>query len=201
MTAPHVRSHRRLSTAGDASPNAVMRQLSDHLGTGIILNLGSGNTVSWEHDGTRTYVHCDLAEVGGGADRFVRGDAMYLPFATGGIDGVLAKDVLEHVDDVLSVLGELHRVARAEGRLVLTVPRAVPRAVWADVTHKRGFTSDALEKALTLTGWRVSRRCRIGSVPGIRRCGLERYLLNVLQVPGLGHRFGTNWLVIAERQP
>jgi len=188
----------RFSTARHASPGAVMRQLCDHLGTGVILNLGSGHAPSWERDDRRKYIHCDLVTLGTGDGPFVVADAVRLPFRRASFAGALAKDVLEHVDDVLSALTELRAVVRPGGRLVLTVPRAVPRAVWADVTHKRGFTGRALEEALALTGWRIQKRCRIGSIPGIQRLGLEHRLLDLLRIPGLGHRFGTNWLVVAQ---
>jgi SAM-dependent methyltransferase len=45
-----------------------------------------------------------------------------LPFARGAFDSVSALDVLEHVADEAGTLGELHRVLRPGGLLVLTVP-------------------------------------------------------------------------------
>jgi SAM-dependent methyltransferase len=45
-----------------------------------------------------------------------------LPVEDGAFDAVLATEVLEHVEDPLAVLGELHRVLAEGGRLLLTVP-------------------------------------------------------------------------------
>jgi ubiquinone/menaquinone biosynthesis C-methylase UbiE len=65
---------------------------------------------------------------------FVSADAQALPFASELFDGILAKDVLEHVRDVSVVLCKMRRVSRPGAKLVGTLPRAVPRAVWADPT-------------------------------------------------------------------
>jgi SAM-dependent methyltransferase len=45
-----------------------------------------------------------------------------LPFANGEFDSVSLLDVLEHVADQPALLGELRRVLRPEGRLIVTVP-------------------------------------------------------------------------------
>jgi SAM-dependent methyltransferase len=50
------------------------------------------------------------------------GDICALPFADGSFDLVLATDIIEHVDDDLLALRELHRVLRPGGYLLLTVP-------------------------------------------------------------------------------
>jgi arsenite methyltransferase len=47
------------------------------------------------------------------------GDAHELPFEAGTFDGVVAVQVLEHLDDVLGALAEIRRVLRDEGRLVV----------------------------------------------------------------------------------
>jgi SAM-dependent methyltransferase len=50
------------------------------------------------------------------------GDVCALPFLDASFDLVLATDIIEHVDDDLGALRELHRVLRPAGRLLLTVP-------------------------------------------------------------------------------
>ena len=52
----------------------------------------------------------------------VRADATALPFRTGAIGAVTILDVIEHVADPKGVLAEVHRVLRADGRLVVSVP-------------------------------------------------------------------------------
>ncbi len=49
----------------------------------------------------------------------VRGDVLALPFATASADVVVAGEILEHVRDVDAVVGEIGRVLRPGGTLVL----------------------------------------------------------------------------------
>jgi SAM-dependent methyltransferase len=82
-----------------------------------------------------------------------------MPFAEGAFDLALALDVLEHVDDDRLALGELRRVVRPGGSLIVTVP-AYPR-LWTrhdDLNeHRRRYTSRTLRAASTDAGWSVER--------------------------------------------
>ncbi len=51
----------------------------------------------------------------------VRGWADALPFATGSFDAVLCKGALDHFDAPLAAIGEMARVTRLEGRVVLAI--------------------------------------------------------------------------------
>ena len=128
-------------------------------------------------------------------------DAGSLPYRDAAFTGALVKDLLEHVQDPVAVLVEVYRVLQLGGRVIVTVPRAIPRAVWADPTHVRGFTSRAIVECLSDAGFACTlrpRRC--GAVPGAGRFPvlLNRILL-VCAVPGLGHWLGTNWYVEATK--
>jgi len=122
-----------------------------------------------------------------------------LPFRDDSFGGILAKDLVEHLVDPRGLLTEAHRVATPGARLVLVTPRAIPRAVWGDYTHVRGFTKDALRSLLADSGWNVARISRMGAVPLAGRLNLVAALPVLLAVPGLGHYFGTNWQVLARR--
>jgi len=56
----------------------------------------------------------------------VFGDARFLPFQDARLDGVILKDVLEHVPNPEVALGEIARVLRQGGRLVLWMPFIYP---------------------------------------------------------------------------
>ncbi len=56
----------------------------------------------------------------GKADAF--GDATALPFTNGCADAVLCTEVMEHVPEPDTMLSEIHRVLRAGGSLVVSVP-------------------------------------------------------------------------------
>lgn len=54
--------------------------------------------------------------------QLVRGDAERLPFPDGAFATVLSNSALEHMRDIDAVLGEIARVVRIGGRVVITVP-------------------------------------------------------------------------------
>ncbi len=173
-----------------------MRILSGYVGDGRVLNLGSGQTGSGWRPGTHP-VNVDLGMVERPSTPFIRADAQELPFRSDAFHGAVAKDVLEHVDDVHRAMSEIRRTLRPRARLVVTVPRAISRAVWADPTHRRGFTKGAIVSLLSDHGFCLQLLRRIGSVPGAGRLGIEAQLVAILRVPVVGHRFGTNWLAVA----
>jgi SAM-dependent methyltransferase len=62
-----------------------------------------------------------------------------LPFPDGTFDGVVAKDLLEHVDDPGAVVREINRILKPGGRVFASSPDA-QKWVWNDYTHVRPFT-------------------------------------------------------------
>jgi SAM-dependent methyltransferase len=162
---------------------------------GRLLNLGAGNRGALVD---RSFVvnvdHVEPADCG--SSIFVVADGAALPFRSGSFVGIIAKDVLEHLPNPVSVLAEIRRTALDDATLLVTVPRAIARAVWDDPTHVRGFTQNALQTALRLSGWRPDQPIRrIGSIPGAGRLGLAAHLETLLRIPIFGHWFGTNWMV------
>jgi 2-polyprenyl-3-methyl-5-hydroxy-6-metoxy-1,4-benzoquinol methylase len=72
-------------------------------------------------------------------------------------DGVLACDVIEHLEDDARVLTNLNRSLKKGGVLMLTVP-ACP-AIWSDIDeyagHKRRYSRDEVKRKLEAAGFRV----------------------------------------------
>ena len=166
---------------------------------GCVLNLGAGYPATPVRPGV---IPLDLdPRVLDGSYNGVAADVTCLPFASGVFDGALLKDVLEHVPDPVRALGEVHRVCRPGAVIIVTVPRAVPRAVWADPSHLRGFTAGSLRWTAELSGWEpVGRLDRMGSIPGAGRFPMVlRHAHQILRLPVLGHLLGTNWLMTARR--
>lgn len=62
-----------------------------------------------------------------------------LPFEDASFDGVIAKDLLEHVPDPVAVVREITRVLKPGGKAFASSPDA-QRWVWDDYTHLRAFT-------------------------------------------------------------
>lgn len=185
----------RVSTASGGEP-AYVDYLYDQLPRGLTLNIGAGVAPKSR---SRPVIGVDHAE-SGAFTPWVIADAQDLPFRSHSVDAVLLKDVLEHLQDPIRALAEIGRVLRDTGRAAIVTPRAVPRAVWDDPTHIRGFTSRALRTALQLAGLEALRSPRrVGRLPGAGRYRrLTPLMPMVMRVPLIGHWLGTNWLVLAE---
>jgi len=62
----------------------------------------------------------------------IQGDGLHLPFADATFDRVICSEVLEHLHDDRTAMGELARVLRPGGTMAITVPRFGPELVnWA----------------------------------------------------------------------
>jgi len=98
------------------------------------LNLGSGK------DKREGFVNLDVVKMDGVDVVWDLNEYPY-PFKDGEFDYIEARDILEHLDDLVSVMEELHRILKKGGELFIRVPDGrIPEAVWDDPTHKRGFT-------------------------------------------------------------
>lgn len=183
----------------DRTSPEIVDYFQDLLGEArLILDLGCGGA-DFVNDRS-VGVDLDFEALRGSRKRLVQADLDGpLPFRNASFNGVLAKDVIEHLQHPRGLLEEVRRVTAPGGRLVLVTPRDVPRAVWADYTHVRGFTRNALRSLLRDSGWRPVRMHRMGGVPLAGRLHLVSSIPTLLAVPGIGHFFGTNWQVIAVR--
>jgi len=108
-----------------------------------LLDVGCGS--AWLGDHFTNYTGIDVSEAAVEAAR-ARGrevllveDSSSLPFADESFEGVVLKDVLEHVPDPAALVREVRRVLRAGGRVFASSPDA-QRWVWDDYTHRRPFT-------------------------------------------------------------
>lgn len=122
-----------------------------------------------------------------------------LPFEPATFDGVFAKDILEHLADSARMVGEIARVMRPRGRLLVSVPMEYPWVVWQDYTHFRGFTRASLRLMLEDHGFEVVHIAPMGEVPGAGRLGLVDAVPAILSVPGLRRVFGRSWEALALR--
>jgi SAM-dependent methyltransferase len=88
-----------------------------------------------------------------------------LPFDDESFDGVVLKDLLEHVADPVSVVSEVHRVLRPGGRVFASSPDA-QRWVWDDYTHRRPFTRKSLGLLFRDGGFEVEQLGYESVMPG-----------------------------------
>jgi len=88
-----------------------------------------------------------------------QGEAEHLPYEDGSFDLVTGLDVVEHLDDDVKGLREMHRVLRTGGRAVLFVPAF--KFLWGvqdDVSHhRRRYTLEALKRVVCEAGFEIER--------------------------------------------
>ena len=88
-----------------------------------------------------------------------------LPFEDGSFDGVVLKDVLEHVGDPVALVSDVQRVLRPGGRVFASSPDA-QRWVWDDYTHRRPFTRKSFRLLFADGGFEVERVGYESVMPG-----------------------------------
>lgn len=147
---------------------AVASLLGSRLGRGgrtLDLGCGAGGMLGWLAAHGHEPVGVDSSETALGHARrrapgctVVSGTSTALPFPDGSFDGVLALDVLEHVDD-RATLAEARRVSRPGAWLVASVP-AWP-SLWGirdvDAGHLRRYTHRSLVDLVRRSGFTVER--------------------------------------------
>ncbi|MBU0649657.1 class I SAM-dependent methyltransferase [Patescibacteria group bacterium] len=67
------------------------------------------------------------------------------PFPDNHADEIHMYHVLEHLDNPIKVIEELHRILKPGGRLYLRVPHFSSLYAWGDITHKRAFTINCFD--------------------------------------------------------
>lgn len=88
-----------------------------------------------------------------------------LPFEDVSFDGVVLKDVLEHVADPVALVRDVHRLLRPGGRVFASSPDA-QRWVWDDYTHRRPFTRKSFRLLFADQGFEVERTGYESVMPG-----------------------------------
>jgi SAM-dependent methyltransferase len=89
-----------------------------------------------------------------------------LPLPDASFDGVVMKDLLEHVPDPVALVGEVRRVLRPGGRVFASSPDA-QRWVWDDYTHRRPFTRKSFRLLFADQGFDVEQVGYESVTPGV----------------------------------
>lgn len=125
-----------------------------------LLDVGCGT--AWLADEFSDYVGVDTAAdvvesaAAKGIDVRLASEDGSLPFADSSFDGVILKDVLEHLPDPVAMVREVRRVLRPGGRAFASSPDA-QRWVWNDYTHLRPYTRTAMRRLWADQGMAVEK--------------------------------------------
>jgi SAM-dependent methyltransferase len=134
-----------------------------------VLDIGCGT--AWLGDHFESYTGIDVSEEAVKAARARGREVMQadvdgrLRFEDASFDGVVLKDVLEHVADPVALVLEVHRVLRPGGRTFASSPDA-QRWVWDDYTHRRPFTRKSFRLLFEDQGFVVERLGYESVMPG-----------------------------------
>ncbi len=63
-----------------------------------------------------------------------------LPFRDNQFDMVICWHILEHLNDTVKIMNELHRILKPGGIIFIRVPHFLSMGIWQDITHKKGFS-------------------------------------------------------------
>ncbi len=77
------------------------------------------------------------------ADVICHLDRGRLPFEDNSFDEIRAVHLIEHVEDVIATMEELHRVARAGGTIFIVTPHYTDLASYTDPTHRRHLSTES----------------------------------------------------------
>jgi len=67
------------------------------------------------------------------------------PFKKDEFDEIYAYNVLEHVNNFIEIMEEIHRILKPNGRVIISGPYYMHKDTFTDPTHKRGFTTKSFQ--------------------------------------------------------
>lgn len=134
-------------------------------------------------------------------DVFVADVSNLTPDFLDGIDfsGVLARDILEHIDAPWNLLNLLYDRMRPGAVIICSVPKADPKVVWNDYTHVRGFTKHAISSLLENSGFEVIQVFPMSGYSLATKYKFASFLPVIAKIPLVG-RLMNSWHCIAVKR-
>jgi SAM-dependent methyltransferase len=102
------------------------------------LNLGCGK------DTKSGYINLDIKKIKG-ISLICDLNVFPYPFQDAVFDEIYCNNILEHLDDVVRVMEELHRICKPGVRIVIKAPHFTSQYAFADPTHKHYFTYESFD--------------------------------------------------------
>lgn len=143
---------------------SLLSGLTNHLDRPRIIDVGCGtgaNLTLLEQFGDVIGLDSELLALSFCQQRqhnlLVQASATALPFADASADVITALDVLEHLEDDVGALSELHRILRPGGYLLATVPAY--QWLWSEhdeaLHHKRRYVARELRRKVEGAGLQI----------------------------------------------
>lgn len=88
------------------------------------------------------------------------------PFADNEFDVIRCMNIIEHLDDVIAAMQELHRIGRPGCTVTIRVPHFRSACLYEDITHRHGFawrSFDVFAAEGTVYGEYTQRKFKIKS--------------------------------------
>lgn len=101
------------------------------------LNLGCGRNYK------KGYINCDIAK-NLNVDKIVDLEKK-LPFKDNSVDEIIVYHVLEHINNLIQLIEEFHRICKPNARVFIKVPFFTFPAAYGNPTHVRFFTTGSFD--------------------------------------------------------
>jgi SAM-dependent methyltransferase len=89
----------------------------------------------------------------------INGDLLELPFKTNSVELIIATDILEHLQDDILGIKEIHRALKQAGKVILTVPAF--QFLWGIQDnvgkHQRRYSKKQLRERMEMEGFKILR--------------------------------------------
>jgi SAM-dependent methyltransferase len=122
------------------------------MGDKKILNLGCGDDIK------KDCVNIDLYNKK--ADMQINLDEIPYPFKSNSVDGIIALNILEHLNNPYEILLEWHRICKKGSKIKIVTPHFASGNAWGDIQHKRPFSKTAFYNQDIKSFFKVNR-CHI----------------------------------------
>ncbi len=112
----------------------------------VKLNLGCGRDVK------KDSINLDSVKLKG-VDKVHNLNKFPYPFKNNYFDEVIAYHILEHLEDLIRVMEELHRICKKDAIIHIKVPYFRYHGAYQDPTHRRFFTLDTFDYFTEKSGY------------------------------------------------
>ena len=144
----------------------------------MLLDLGCGKNKYPDSIGADISLNSD-------ADIICNLNGRVFPFKDDSFDGVISKQVFEHLQDVEHTLREIHRISKDKAKIIIEVPHFSCYLSYGDPTHRRTFSVFSFDKIALgcnfrilvkkITFHRAFRRYKINFLANKFARGYERF--------------------------